>query len=64
MAGQLTTFLARSNALDKFQSTMHSATSLKESLILMAADSCQCVVLVLVDLSSAFETVDPKIALL
>lgn len=35
-----------------------------KSLIFMAAVSCQCIVLVLVDLLSAFETVDHKIVLL
>uniref|UniRef100_A0A3P9J789 Reverse transcriptase domain-containing protein n=1 Tax=Oryzias latipes TaxID=8090 RepID=A0A3P9J789_ORYLA len=69
VAEQLTSFLSNNELFDKYQSgfiKMHSTetTLLKVSNdIQMAADSGKYTVLVLLDLSSAFDTVDHKILL-
>lgn len=66
-AEELTMFLKVNNVLDKFQSGFHRNHSTETALIrvssdiMMAADSGEYTLLVLLDLSSAFHTVDHSV---
>ncbi len=67
MAEKLTAFLEGHNKFDKFQSGFHEHHSTETALIrvssdiMMAADSGEYTALVLLGLSSAFDTVDHSI---
>lgn len=69
IANQLNFFLKDHNILDKFQSGFRKNHSTESALlrvsndIMMTSDSGECTVLVLLDLSAAFDTVDHHIML-
>lgn len=66
---QLSSYLDQHNVFDKFQSGFRKHHSTETALlkvssdIMMSADSGKCTVLVLLDLSSAFDTVDHQVLL-